>query len=88
MCEVYFKCFGILITNDARRTREFSQGGCGKSSIQQEEDSFNRKLELRLRKQLVKCYIWSTSLYVAESWILRKLDQNNWKVLKCDAGKG
>jgi hypothetical protein len=29
-----------------------------------------------LRKKLVKCYIWSIALYGAETWTLRKLDQN------------
>jgi len=33
MCEIYFKCLGILITNNARRIREFSQGGCGKAAF-------------------------------------------------------
>ena len=36
----------------------------GKSCIQQEEDSlFTRKLDLNLKKKLVKCYIWSMALY-------------------------
>jgi hypothetical protein len=39
------------------------------------------KLDLNLRKKLVKCYIWSIALYGAESWTL-------WKVLKCGAGEG
>jgi hypothetical protein len=36
---------------------------------------FTRKLDLELRKKLVKCYIWSITLYGAEIWSLRKLDQ-------------
>jgi hypothetical protein len=34
------------------------------------------KLDLNLRKKLVKCYIWSIALYGAETWTLRKVDQN------------
>jgi hypothetical protein len=30
---------------------------------------------LNLKKKLVKCYIWSTALYGAETWTLRKVDQ-------------
>jgi hypothetical protein len=36
---------------------------------------FTSKLDLELRKKLVKCYIWSTALYGAETWTFRKLDQ-------------
>jgi hypothetical protein len=31
-------------------------------------------LDLELRKKLVKCYIWSTALYGAETWTLRAVD--------------
>jgi hypothetical protein len=36
---------------------------------------FTSKLDLNVRKKLVKCYIWSIALYGAETWILRKVDQ-------------
>jgi hypothetical protein len=36
---------------------------------------FTSKLDLNLRKKLVKCYIWSIALYGAETWTLRKVDQ-------------
>jgi hypothetical protein len=36
---------------------------------------FISKLDLNLRKKLVKCYIWSIALYGAETWTLRKVDQ-------------
>ena len=36
---------------------------------------FTRKLDLILRKNAVKWYIWSTALYGAEIWTLRKVDQ-------------
>jgi hypothetical protein len=38
---------------------------------------FGSKLDFELRKKLVKFYIWSISLYGAETWTLRKLDQKN-----------
>ena len=31
---------------------------------------FTSKLDLNLRKKLVKCYIWSMALYGAETWML------------------
>jgi hypothetical protein len=46
------------------------------------------KLDLHLRKKLAYCYIWSTALYGAETWVLQKVDQRStWKVLKCGAGE-
>ena len=32
-------------------------------------------LDLKLRKKLAKCYIWSVALYGAETWTLRTVDQ-------------
>jgi len=36
---------------------------------------FTSKLDLNLRKKLIKCYIWSMALYGAETWTLRAADQ-------------
>jgi len=36
---------------------------------------FTSKLDLNLRKKLVKCYIWGMALYGAETWTLRAADQ-------------
>jgi len=33
------------------------------------------KLDLNLRNELVKCYIWNVASYGAENWTLRKVDQ-------------
>jgi hypothetical protein len=71
------ECFNSLdsiITNDARCTRKI------KYSIAMTEAAFNRKKSLftikfglNLREEkLVKYYIWSTVLYGAETWTLRK----------------
>ena len=73
----YLKYFVSLITNHARCT-------CGvKSRIATAKEAFsntkkilfNSKLGLELRDKPVKCYIWSTALYGAESWTLSKVDQ-------------
>ena len=34
------------------------------------------KLNLHLRKILIKCYTWSTASYGAATWTLRKIDQH------------
>jgi hypothetical protein len=36
---------------------------------------FTSKLDLNLRKKLVKCYILSVALCGAETWTLRKVDR-------------
>jgi hypothetical protein len=77
-----FNYLGSMITNDARCTREI------KARIAMAKAAFNKtllasKLDLELRKKLVKCYIWSTALYGAETWI-----GSIWKVLKCGVGEG
>ena len=41
---------------------------------------FTSTLDLELRKNLVKCYIWSIALYGAENWTHRALYQ---KYLEC-----
>jgi hypothetical protein len=69
---------GSMITNDARCTREIRPG----LPWQKQHSTFNRtktlftsKLDLELRKKLVKCYIWNIALYGAETWTVRNIDQ-------------
>jgi len=38
---------------------------------------FTSKMDLTLRKNPVKCYIWSIALYGAETWTLREVDQKH-----------
>jgi hypothetical protein len=38
---------------------------------------FTSTLDLKLRKKLIKCYIWSISFYGAENWTLRAVDQKH-----------
>ena len=84
--EEYFKYLGNMLTNDGRCACEM------KSRIAMANTAFNKKralltstLDLKLRKKLVKCYIWSIAMYGAETWTLWAADQ---KVLKCGAGDG
>jgi hypothetical protein len=46
-----------------------------KATFNKKKALFTSKLDLNLRKKLVKCYIWSIALYGTEMWTLRKLDQ-------------
>jgi len=65
-----------MLTYDGRCACEI------KSKIAKEDAAFNKKralftstLDLKLRKKLVKCYIWSVALYVAKTWMLWAVDQ-------------
>jgi hypothetical protein len=58
-----FKYLGSMLTNDGRYTCEI------KSRIAMEKAAFNKtkalfrsKIDLELRKKLVKCYNWSIAL--------------------------
>jgi hypothetical protein len=42
-----------------------------KAAFNKKKTLFTSKLDLELRKKLVKCYIWSIALYGAEIWTLR-----------------
>ena len=46
-----------------------------KAAFNNKKPLFTSKLDLNLRKKLVKCYIWSMALYGAETWTLRAADQ-------------
>jgi hypothetical protein len=66
----------FMITNDARCTREIkARIAMAKAAFNRKKTLFTSKLDLELRKKLVKCYIWSIALYCVETWTLRKLDQ-------------
>jgi predicted HD phosphohydrolase len=65
-----------MITKDARCTREIKcRITMTKAAFKKEKALFTSKLGLSLRKQLVKCYIWSTALHGAATRTLRNVDQ-------------
>jgi len=46
-----------------------------KAAFNKKRALFTSTLDLKLRKKLVKCYIWSIALYGAATWMLRAVDQ-------------
>ena len=46
-----------------------------KAAFCKKKTLFTSKLDLNLRKKLIKCYIWSMALYGAETWTLLAADQ-------------
>jgi len=64
-----------VITNGARYIQEI------KSRIDMAQASFNKikafltsRLDLNLRKKIVKCYIWIRAFYGAETWAFWRVD--------------
>jgi hypothetical protein len=65
-----------MITNHARSIHEIkSRLVMAKGAFSKKNTLFISKLDLNLRKKLVKCYICSTALNVAETWTHQKVDQ-------------
>jgi hypothetical protein len=70
----YSNYLGTMI-NDARCTREIkSTTAMARATFNRKKSLFTSKLDLNLRKKLVKCYIWSVALYGTETWTRRKAD--------------
>jgi hypothetical protein len=64
-----------MITNDPRCTREIKSTIAMTKAASNKKNLFTSKLDLHLRKKLVKCYIWNIALYGVETWKLQKVDQ-------------
>jgi hypothetical protein len=53
-----------MLTNDRRCTCEIkSRVAMSKAAFSKKKILFTSKLDLNLRKKLIKCYIWSMALY-------------------------
>ena len=63
-----FKYLNRILANDGRCTCEIKcRTAMVKAMFNKKRALFTSKLDLELRKKLVKCYIWSTALYGAET---------------------
>jgi len=66
---------GSMLANDGRCTCEIkSRIAMTKAAFNKKRALFSSTLDLKLRKKLVKCYIWSIALDGAETWTLRAVD--------------
>jgi len=48
-----------------------------KAAFNKKRALFTSTMDLKLRKKLVKCCIWSKALYSVETWTLRAVDQKH-----------
>ena len=65
-----------MLTDDGKCTCEIkSWNSTAKAAFNKKKNLLTSKLDLNLRTKVVKCYVWSTALYGAETWTLRATDQ-------------
>ena len=85
-----FKYLGSMLTNDGRCTCEIkSRIAIAKAAFNKKNTLFTNKLDLDLRKKVVKCYTWSMSFcMVLKLGFFGQQLRKTWKVLKCGAGEG
>jgi hypothetical protein len=72
-----FKYLSSLLTDDRRCTCEIKPRIAMAKAEFNKKNLFTTKLDLNLRKELVKCYIWSMALYGAETWTIRAVHQKH-----------
>jgi hypothetical protein len=48
-----------------------------KAAFNRKKNLFTGKLDLNLKKRLVRCYVWSIALYGVETLTLRATDQKH-----------
>jgi len=67
-----------MLTEDGRCTCEIKSKLNAKAKAAfNKKNLFTSKLDLNLRKRLVRCYVWSIALYGAEISTLRATDQKH-----------
>jgi len=67
-----------MITNDTRCKHKLKyRFAMAKTLFNRKKALCTSKLDLNLRKKVVKCYIWSIAVCGAVTWTLRKVDQKH-----------
>jgi hypothetical protein len=60
-----FNYIGSIVISDVRCTREIKSGiSLARATFKKKKTLSTSKLELNLKKKLVKCYVWSASFMV------------------------
>jgi len=72
-----YKYLGSTITEDGRSTREIiSRIYQDKCAFQSKKNMFiSRNIDIKVRKNLLKAYVWSVTLYGSETWTIDKTEE-------------
>jgi len=63
-----FRYLGILISDDGYCVKEIaSRIGMAKKVFQDKRKLFTGKMNLELKKRIVKCLVWSVAVYATET---------------------
>jgi hypothetical protein len=69
---------GSVLTSDGKCTCDIKfRVANAKPAYSKKRALFSSKIDLELRKKLVKCYTCNIALYGAETWTLRTVDQKH-----------
>ena len=72
----YFSYLVSMIKNNTKCAHEINARiAMAKAEFNRKKIPFTSKLDLNIRKKLVKCHIWSIAFYGAETWTLQKVDE-------------
>jgi len=67
-----FRYLDNLISDDGYCVKEIvSRIGMAKKVFKDKRKLFKRKMNLELKKRIVKCLVWSVAMYAAETWTKR-----------------
>ena len=65
-----------MLSRDGYCTKELKMRiGIAKEAFNRKISLWTNKLNIQLRKELVRCYVWSIALYGSENWTLTKLER-------------
>ena len=71
-----FRYLGSLISEDGYCMKEiWSRIEMEKKVLMEKNKLFIGKMNLELKKRIMKCLVWSVALYAAETWTLTQTDR-------------
>jgi len=71
-----FRYSGNLISEDGYCTKEIqSRTEMANKVFMEKKKLFTGKMNLKLKKRIMKCLVWSVALYAAEMWTLTQRDR-------------
>ena len=71
-----FRYLGSLISEDGYCMKEIqSRNEMAKKVFMDKKKLFTGKMNLELKKRIMKCLVWSVALYAAETWTVTQTDR-------------